>query len=95
MKLPSEYWAEALSAACYLKNLTLTRVISDKIPRQEFMSKKVSYSHLRTFGCLAFVHTPKEKRKKFDPVSRGCIFVGCTATSKQYRFIGISTERLV
>eukprot|EP00171_Calliarthron_tuberculosum_P003822 IDg3822t1 len=31
--LPTEYWAEAISAACYLKNMTPTRVIDMEIPR--------------------------------------------------------------
>lgn len=93
--LPRQYWAEAIAAACYLKNLTPTRVIGNKIPRQEFLDKDVSYCHLRTFGCLAHVHIPKVNRKKFDPVSKPCVFVGYTSTSKQYRFIDIATKRLV
>lgn len=94
-KLPTKYWAEAISTACYLKNITPTRVIDENIPRHEFMGKSVSYGHLRTFGCAAYVHVPKERRKKFDPVSRPCIFVGYTATTKKYRFIDPITKRLV
>ena len=33
----TNYWAEAISAACYLKNLTTIRVIQNKTPHQEFI----------------------------------------------------------
>ena len=35
-----------------------------------------SYSHLKIFGCKAFVHMPKEQRSKLDSKSTSCIFVG-------------------
>ena len=94
-QLSKEYWAEAIATACYLKNITPSRVINDEIPKSKFTGQSISYGHLRTFGCVALVHTPKEKRKKFDPVSRACIFVGYTSTAKQYRFIDAVTKRLV
>ena len=74
--LPREYRAETIAIGCYLNNLTPTRVIGNKIPHQEFISKSVSYGHLRTFGCLAYVHIPNEKQKTFDLFSHQFIFVG-------------------
>lgn len=47
-----KYWAGAISTAYYLKNLTPTRVISSKIPCQEFMGKTVPYGRLRNLGCI-------------------------------------------
>eukprot|EP00253_Pinus_taeda_P028323 PITA_28323 len=38
--------------------------------------KKPSLSHLRVFGCDAYVHVPKEKRTKLDSKSEKCIFIG-------------------
>jgi hypothetical protein len=32
--------------------------------------------NLRVFGCLALVHVPKEKRKKWDPKAKRCAFIG-------------------
>lgn len=63
-KLSTSYWAEAISTACYLKNITPTRSINGKVPRAEFMDEQISYRHIRVFGCLSYVHTPKESRKK-------------------------------
>jgi len=39
-------------------------------------AKKPSYNHLHIFGCEAFAHVPKELRKKLDPKSQKCIFMG-------------------
>jgi len=34
-------------------------------------------SHLRTFGCDAYVHIPKEKRSKLDMKSQKCMSLVC------------------
>lgn len=94
-KLPENYWAEAVSVAAYLKNMSPTRVVDNKIPEEVFLDTKLSDTHLRTFGCLAYVHIPKEKRKKWDIVAKPCIFVRYTKTTSQYRFIDPATKRLV
>lgn len=94
-KLSKKYWAEAVNMAAYLKNISPTRVLNNKIPAEVFYGKTPSYSHLWTFGCLAYVHVPKEKRKKWDTVSKPCIFVGYTKTNTQYRFMDPVTRRLV
>ena len=44
-------------------------------------------SHLRVFGSVAFVHTPKQLRRKLDPVSEPGIMVGYSAASKAYRVL--------
>ena len=33
-------------------------------------------THIRIFGCPAFVHVPKDKRKKLESRTRKCMFVG-------------------
>lgn len=64
------------STATYVKNLNLSRVLNKKVPRKQFHGNNASYGHLRTFWCLEYLHNPKEKRKKWDPLARSCIFVG-------------------
>jgi hypothetical protein len=41
-----------------------------------FPGKKIEASHLKIFGCPIFVHIPKEKRTKLDPLGKKRIFVG-------------------
>lgn len=83
--LPLELWGEAVSCAVY----TLNRVknsTSSATPYQLWHGKKPDVSHLRVFGCLAFIHIPKSERQKLDCKSLKCYFVGYSTTQKAYRF---------
>jgi hypothetical protein len=66
--LSKKYCAFAVSVAVYLKNLTPTLSVVCNTPYDAWhgSGRKASLKHLRVFGCLAFVHVPKEKRKKLD-----------------------------
>jgi len=48
--------------------------------------KDVSYSHLRVFGCKAFVHEPKDEKSKLDAKTIKCIFIGYGHDEFGYRF---------
>jgi hypothetical protein len=50
-----------------------------------FSRKKPKVSHLKIFGCLVFVHIPKEKRTKLDPSRKKGIFVGYHEVSKAFK----------
>ena len=81
-----KYWAFAVSVAVYLKNRTPTRseVCKTLYEAIHGSGRKPSLKHLRVFGCLAFVHVPKEKRKKQDYRANSGIFVGYSISTKQY-----------
>ena len=64
--LGQELWAEAVDTACYLVNRSPSLALEDKTPQEVWTSKKPSLSHLRVFGCDAYVNVPKEKRTKLD-----------------------------
>eukprot|EP00253_Pinus_taeda_P005855 PITA_05855 len=50
--------------------------LEDKTPQEVWTGKKPSLSHLRVFGCDAYVHVPKEKQTKLDSKSKKCILIG-------------------
>jgi hypothetical protein len=50
-----------------------------------FTGKKPEVSRLKIFGCLVFIHIPKEKRNKLDPSGKKEIFVGYCEVSKAFR----------
>jgi len=52
--------------ACYLVNKSPSSALEGKTPHEVWTGKKASLSHLRVFGCDAYVHVPKEKRTKLD-----------------------------
>ena len=76
-----------MAVAVYLKNRTPTRSVVGMTPYEAWSGngKKPSLKHLRVFGCLAFVHVPKERRTKLDYWAIPGIFVGYSVTTKQYQ----------
>ncbi|KAJ0902997.1 putative RNA-directed DNA polymerase [Helianthus annuus] len=50
-KLPSFFWAEAVSTACYIQNHALVNKRHMKTPYEILEGHKPSVSHFRIFGC--------------------------------------------
>ena len=83
--LPHRFWAEALSTATFLRNRSPTKAVCGMTPHEAWTGEKPRVDGLRVFGCQAFVHVPKDERKKLDPKSRKCILLGYGTTTKGYR----------
>ena len=93
-KLPKKFWAEAVHTAVILRNRSPTVSVNGVTPYECFHSKKPDVSHLRIFGCTAYMHVPKETRKKWDSKTKKCTFVGYSLTSKGYRLYDASTGKI-
>ena len=93
--LGQEFWIVAIDIACYLKNRSPTSSLVDKTPHEVWSSKKPSIAHLKVFGCDAFMHVPKEKRRKLDNKSEKCIFVGYKDGIKGYKLWNHVTRKIV
>lgn len=85
--LPRTLWTEAVRTAVYLRNRSPTSVLKFKqTPMEAMTGQRPDLSHLRIFGCEAFVHIPAEKRKgKLSPRSVPMVLVGYDLASKAYR----------
>lgn len=76
-KLPKAYWAEAYSYSTYVRNRTGRSFLNpDKTPYEMIYGSKPDISHIRVFGCTAYVKIPAAQRKKLDPKSVKGVFVG-------------------
>ena len=53
--------------------------------REVFTGVKSGVGHLRIFGCLVYIHVPKEKRTKLEPSGKKGTFVGYNESSKAYK----------
>ena len=91
MKLPKGLWPELIKAVCYLKNRSPN---TDGVtPYEKLNNKKPNLGHLRVLGARAWVHIPKEKRKKLDERSWQGIHVGYEGTN-QYRIYDPCTDKV-
>jgi len=91
---PNYFWVEAVVTTVYIMKRTPTTIVHGMPPKEKFTSKKPNVSHLRLFGCIAYVHAPNEKRSKLDPKTEKCIFIGYSLEQKRYRFFNPSIWKL-
>ncbi len=73
--LANYFWAEVVIIAVYIMNRTPTAAVHGMTPKEKFTGKKPNVSHLKVFGCIAYVHVLDEKRSKLDPKVVKCIFI--------------------
>ena len=57
---------DAVNTTNYLINRRSTVPLEFKLPKDVRTEKELKYSHLRSFGCIAYVHFDLEKRDKLD-----------------------------
>jgi hypothetical protein len=62
---------------------------------KEWSGEKLTVSHLRVFGCVAYAQISKAKRKKLDDRGEKCIFIGYSETSKAYKVYNLFTKKVV
>jgi hypothetical protein len=94
-RIGQELWAEAVGIACYLVNRSPSSALGDKTPQEVWTGKEPSLTHLKVFGCDAYVHVPKENRSKLDKKAEKCIFIGYKDGLKGYKLWNPETKKVV
>jgi hypothetical protein len=92
--LPHYFWTEAIATVVYSVNRTPTTTIRGMTLEEKFTGKKPNVSHLRVFGCIAYVHVLDDKRSKLDLKADKCIFIRYSLEQKGYRCFNPSTWKL-
>jgi hypothetical protein len=90
-----ELWAEAMGTACYLVNRSPSSALGDKTPKEVWTSNEPSLTHIKVFGCDAYVDVPKENRSKLDKKAEKCIFIGYKDGLKGYKLWNPETKKVV
>ena len=86
--LPKKFWAEAVSTAAYLSNMTPKASLKmDKTPFEIWFGRKPHLGHLKVFGCAAYALVPDTDRQKLDKKAEKFRFVGYAEGSKSYRLL--------
>ena len=76
--LPKFYWAEAVRTAVYIQNRTGDKMSAHVL----YFETMPNLRHLRVFGSIAYVHVPKEKRRKLDAKAEN-VFWSAIQTSRR------------
>jgi hypothetical protein len=74
-----------VGTTCYLINRSPSTTLDENNPHEVWNGKKSSLTHLKVFGCEAYVHIPKEKMSKLDEKDEKCIFIGYKDGMKGYK----------
>jgi len=57
--LSKDLWAEAVACSVYILNRSPTSSVQSFVPEEVWSGQKVTISHFRIFGCIAFAHVLK------------------------------------
>ncbi|UYV62719.1 hypothetical protein LAZ67_2001718, partial [Cordylochernes scorpioides] len=79
--LPGLFWAEACNTATYILNRSATKQTPGTTPYELFFGTKPNVANYKIFGCNAYMHIPKENRKKWDNKSIKLMFLGYENTN--------------
>jgi hypothetical protein len=93
--LSKMFWAEAINTAAYLINRSPSVALEFELSEGKWSGKKVSLSHLKTFGCVAYVYVDSEKRDKFDAKAKKYIFIGYGTNYFGYRFWDKKNRKII
>jgi len=92
-----EFWGHAVLTAAHVHNRLPSRSHNNTSPIAFWTGKEPSIGHLRVFGSTAWLHIPKEKRRKLAAKSLKGILVGYEeeAGSKVYRVYDTQSKRVL
>ncbi|GJV24678.1 putative ribonuclease H-like domain-containing protein [Tanacetum coccineum] len=93
-KLPTTFWAEAVSTACYVQNRVLVVKPHNKTPYELFRGFKPALSFMKPFGCHVTILNTLDSLGKFDGKSDEGFFVGYSLSSKAFRVYNTRTRRV-
>jgi hypothetical protein len=93
--LPLQFWSNYILSATHIINRIPTPLLSNKSSYQLLFSKIPSYSHLKVFGCLAYVSTLSRNKTKFDPRDTPCIVIGYPHNIKGYKFYNLQNQSVI
>ncbi|GJS60310.1 putative ribonuclease H-like domain-containing protein, partial [Tanacetum coccineum] len=93
-KLPTTFWAEAVSTACYVQNRVLIVKPHNKTPYELFRGIKPAIGFMKPFGCHVTILNTLDKLGKFDGKSDEGFFVVYSLSSKAFRVYNIRTRKV-
>jgi hypothetical protein len=79
--------------ACHVLNKVTTKN-KEITPFEEWEKRKLNISYFHTWGCLAKVNVPINKKHKLGSKTADCVFLGYVFHSIGYKFLIINSRVL-
>src|SRR5882762_7779315 len=84
--LPASFWGEALASYVHVWNRLPTSAIPGATtPYELWHGTKPDVSHLRVWGCTAYMHVQRDQRTSLGPHMQKCTFIGYPAGYKGWK----------
>ena len=86
-KILQRFRADAINTVAYIRNHCTSSVLNGHTPYEVWFKRTSNISNLKVFRCIAYVHVPKEKRKKLDASLANVFLLGMQIHEKGTRCI--------
>lgn len=93
-KVPLKFWGDCILCAVYIINRMPLKVLGDHSPYFKLYQQQPVLDHLKTFGCLCYIATPKPHRTKFDVRAKPGVFLGYDIHHKGYKVLDIAAQTI-
>ncbi|GJV91016.1 putative ribonuclease H-like domain-containing protein [Tanacetum coccineum] len=92
--LPTTFWAEVVSTACYIFNKVRVTKPQNKTPYELLFGHKPIISYIRPFGCHVTIVDTLRVLGKFDGKCDEGFLVGYSLNSKAFRVYNLVTKKV-
>nr|GFC81068.1 ribonuclease H-like domain-containing protein [Tanacetum cinerariifolium] len=92
-KLPTMFWTEAVSTACYVLNRVSITNPHNKTPYELLSGKVPNIRHLKPFGYRVTILNTSDHLRKFERKTNDGFLIGYAAHSKAYRVYNLSSKK--
>src|SRR5882724_7136360 len=92
--MPEIFWGECLAALVHTWNRSPSKTTGGTTPYQLWYGKIPDMSHLRIWGCMAYVHTQKDKHSSLSLHMERCT-IGYPEGIKGWKFIIPKTRHTI
>nr|GEU78161.1 hypothetical protein [Tanacetum cinerariifolium] len=92
--LPTTFWAEAVSSACYVQNRVLVTKPHNKTPCELFIGRSPNLDFMKPFRCPVTILNTLDHLGKFEEKTDEGFLVGYFVNSEAFRVFNSRTRRV-
>ncbi|GJS57872.1 retrovirus-related pol polyprotein from transposon TNT 1-94 [Tanacetum coccineum] len=85
VKLPKQFWGEAINTACYTQNRSIIVKRHGKTSYDMFRVRSPDISYFYVFGCPVHIHNHMDHLGKFDEKADDGFFLGYSPVAKAFK----------